>query len=97
MDFPEPEDNVQSYKKIQKNVLNQIGTKVSIQTEIEHSKPVFVDPGYYQEPSKSQMSSFLDKNVNKAKKIPTKKVIIGPGQAKAKIVEKKKSDSQHYQ
>ena len=41
------------------------------------------------------MSSFLDKNVNKAKKAPIKKAIIGPGQAKAKIIEKKKSDSQH--
>jgi len=37
------------------------------------------------------MSSFLDKNVNKVKKTTTKKPIIGPGQAKNKTIEKKKS------
>jgi len=33
----------------------------------------------------------LDKNVNKVKKTTTKKPIIGPGQAKNKTMEKKKS------
>lgn len=43
------------------------------------------------------MSSFLDKNVNKPKKTAAKKPIIGPGQAKNIMIEKKKSGSQHSQ
>ena len=44
-----------------------------------------MDPGYNDDP-KSQMSNFIQENVNisKSKKVENKKVIIGPGMVKQK-------------
>ena len=66
---------------------------VSNQTNnyIEEPKQTFVDPGYNDDP-KSQMSNFISENANKTKKAENKKVIIGPGQAKNKVVVEKKSE-----
>ena len=80
--FPEPEDNVQNYKKILKVVLNFIGISEPAEQE-EQVKPVFVDPGYNDDP-KSKISNFIQENANKTKKVEQKKVIIGPGQMKTK-------------
>lgn len=85
-EFPEPEDNVENYRKILKAVLNTIGVPLdSSSAQIEEYKPTFVDPGYNDDP-KSQMSNFIQENVNtsKPKKSDNKKVIIGPGMAKQK-------------
>lgn len=47
-EFPEPEDNVENYRKILKNVLNAIGiSKSEAQDEDEATQAIsFVDPGY---------------------------------------------------
>ena len=46
-EFPEPEDNVDNYKKIQRSLLNLLGAQVNKQ-EHEQEKPIFVDPHYHQ-------------------------------------------------
>jgi hypothetical protein len=43
-EFPEPEDNVESYRKILKSLMNVIGVQTNHSNEEE--KPAFVDPGY---------------------------------------------------
>jgi hypothetical protein len=53
---------------------------------------VFVDPGYYQEPPKSELGNFIESNANKAKKPEGKRPIIGPGQLKAKTAQKKSEE-----
>lgn len=51
---------MENYRKIQKAVLNLIGTSAHAgPTGVEEKKPTFVDPGYYQEPPKSELSTFI--------------------------------------
>jgi len=45
--FPEPEDNVDNYRKIHKSVMASLGLQTDQSISIEE-KPKFVDPGYYQ-------------------------------------------------
>jgi len=47
--FPESEDNAENYRKILKTVLNYIGISAPVEDEIVN-KPVFVDPGYNDDP-----------------------------------------------
>jgi hypothetical protein len=56
--FPEPEDNVENYRKILKVVLNFIGISNPVPQEQAEFKPVFVDPGYNDDP-KSKISNFI--------------------------------------
>lgn len=45
--FPEPEDNVDNYRKILKNVLNFIGVaSEKIEPNNDNNSIYFVDPGY---------------------------------------------------
>jgi len=55
IEFPEPEDSVENYRKILKSVLASLGLQQPATIE---GKQKFVDPGYYQEP-KSQLSNFI--------------------------------------
>ena len=91
-DFPEPEDNVENYRKILKSLLNTLGVSMVQRTvaQSEETKPIFVDPGYNDDPQ-TLMSNFISENSNKTKKVENKRVIIGPGQSKPKqpAVEKK--------
>lgn len=83
--FPEPEDNVENYRKILKSVLNVIGVPIeNSNTFAEEPKQKYVDPGYNDDP-KSLMSNFIQQNVSKVKKVENKKVIIGPTQSKSKV------------
>ncbi len=82
-EFPEPEDNVDHYRKTLKTVKNLIGIADVPQEQTEDQKQVFVDPGYNDDP-KSKISNFIQQNAHKQKKAETKKVIIGPGQSKPK-------------
>ena len=93
-DFPQPEDNVENYKKVQRTVLNQLGAQVGKVTEVPE-KQLFVDPGYHQEPSKSSISSFLELAASKQKKSEGKKPIIGPGQLKSKSKKKEEEGDQN--
>lgn len=68
----------------------------------KQTKTAYVDPGYYEEPSKSPLTAFIESNANKAKKTDSKKPIVGPGQAKAKKLAdqpqpKKDSPIEHFQ
>lgn len=51
-EFPEPDENPENYRKLQKTILNQLGSQVE-QGEVGQPKQVFVDPGYYQEAPKT--------------------------------------------
>ena len=84
-EFPEPEDNVDNYRKILKTLLNFIGLTHAQPTQHPEVKPTFVDPGYNDDP-RSQMSTFLQGNTaaSKPKKTENKKAIIGPGMNKQK-------------
>jgi hypothetical protein len=93
-DFPEPEDNVENYRKIIKVLLNSIGVSSSTShiPSNEGAKTLFVDPGYNDDP-KSVIGNFIQSNANKGKKTDNKKVIIGPGQAKQKAAVEKTSEA----
>jgi hypothetical protein len=52
-----------------------------------------VDPGYYQEPPKSEIGTFIHENTNKSKKPEGKKLIIGPGQLKTKTSLQKEAET----
>jgi hypothetical protein len=45
-DFPEPEDNVENYKKIIKQTLNTIGINAIANQNQNEPQITFVDPGY---------------------------------------------------
>ena len=88
--FPDPEDSVENYKKLQRTVLNQLGTQTQkVQVPLQE-KPVYVDPGYHQEAPKTQINLFLQENATKVKKSEGKKP-IGPGQLKNKTFSKSSS------
>ena len=83
-DFPQPQDNVDAYKKILKSVLGVIGVSNPAKGNVEEEPKIqFLDPGYNDAPL--PVSSFLNKNANKIKNDGNKRQIIGPGQAKHKI------------
>lgn len=69
-DFPQPDDNVDNYKKLLKTVLASIGTNLTAaENDItEKPKAVFIDPCYYQEPPKSELSNFIESHSHKQKK-----------------------------
>ena len=47
-DFPEPEDNIENYRKIQKSVLSSIGIQICHvdKEDKEEKKTVYLDPHY---------------------------------------------------
>lgn len=47
-DFPEPEDNLENYRKIQKAVLNLIEPHQEQPSTAQNKRLTYVDPGYYQ-------------------------------------------------
>lgn len=82
-EFPEPEDNVENYRKILRTVLNVIGEPLN--EEKTTNSINFVDPGYNAEDVKSTLNVFINENSQKIKKGDNKKPIIGPGQSKLTI------------
>lgn len=68
-DFPEPEDNVENYKKILKQTLNTIGINNNTSQQNQNEPQItFVDPGYNDEPVKKDMKTFISENTKKQKK-----------------------------
>jgi hypothetical protein len=76
-DFPEPEDNVENYRKILKSVMNVLGTPLGGEEE----KRQFVDPGYNTEETRNNtaLGNFFQENAGKTKKGETGKALVGPG------------------
>lgn len=76
--FPEPEDNVENYRKIWRSLMNVLGERTG---GAEEEKRQFVDPGYGLEeaPSKSVIASFIHENAGKSKKAEGGKALVGPG------------------
>ncbi len=65
-DFPEPEDNVENYKKILKQTLNTIGINNNTSQQSQNEPQItFVDPGYNDEPVKKDMKTFISENAKK--------------------------------
>ncbi len=91
--FPEPEDNVDNYRKILKNVLNFIGVaseKVDINND--NNAISFIDPGYNDPKEESQLRGFLSNNEKTKKPVgPGTKKFISPSDTK-KVVPGKKED-----
>ena len=58
-EFPEPEDNVESYRKLLKSVLNVIGVSVASLNDKDENTISFVDPGYNDPREESQIRGYM--------------------------------------
>lgn len=74
-EFPQPSDSIENYRKILKSTLNSIGIHAVNESTDENNtgeqgskEPIFVDPGYNDEPmgkKQTTMKSFISENAAK--------------------------------
>ena len=86
-EFPEPEDNVDNYRKTLKNVLTVIGGSSAVKNNFEPEGDMrdFVENDMLDD-KKNDLNSIIRNNEKKPKKQEVNKNIVGPGQTKKKPV-----------